>query len=187
MHVLPHSLPPNPAAGHHWTMPLMETSGHSQTSLYQSLVGSLLLYPGSWCITSCLCPPEVYFPVLCNFWQLCGGVNCNFLQEDLCHTQVCCTQSPCPCGSPQIDSRDYLHKRDSNTVLSQSLWSPWVFVRTWFVWALWASLAGMGFDFKHEFAPPTILLGLLLCPWTWDISSQPLQGPTAAAPAPNDK
>ena len=28
-----------------------------------------------------------------------------------------------------------------------------------FVWALWASLAGMGFDSKHDFAPPTILLG----------------------------
>ena len=32
----------------------------------------------------------------------------------------------------------------------------------------------MGFDSKHDFAPPTILLGLL-CPWTWDISSQSLQ------------
>ena len=33
----------------------------------------------------------------------------------------------------------------------------------------------MGFDSKREFAPPTILLGLLLCPWTWSISSQMLQ------------
>ena len=32
-------------------------------------------------------------------------------------------------------------------------------------------LDGMGFDSKHEFAPTTILLGLLLCPWTWGISS----------------
>ena len=23
-------------------------------------------------------------------------------QEGLCHTQVCCTQSPCPCGSPLL-------------------------------------------------------------------------------------
>ena len=30
-------------------------------------------------------------------------------------------------------------------------------------------------DSKREFAPPTILLGLLLCPWTWGISSQLLQ------------
>ena len=27
----------------------------------------------------------------------------------------------------------------------------------------------MGFDSKRDFAPPTILLGLLLCPWMWDI------------------
>ena len=34
---------------------------------------------------------------------------------------------------------------------------------------------GMGFDSKCEFAPPTVLLGLLLRPWVWGISSQPLQ------------
>ena len=38
-----------------------------------------------------------------------------------------------------------------------------------FVWALQASLVGMGFDSKCNFAPPIILLGLFLCPWTWDI------------------
>ena len=68
-------------------------------SLGQTLVWSLLLSPGSWCARSCLCPPRVYFPVLCKFWQLYGGVNGDLLQEGLCHTQVCCTQSPCPCGS----------------------------------------------------------------------------------------
>ena len=30
----------------------------------------------------------------------------------------------------------------------------------------------MGFESKHEFASPTILLGLLLHPWLWGISSQ---------------
>ena len=30
-------------------MPLLETPGHSRASLGQSLVGSLLLFPGSWC------------------------------------------------------------------------------------------------------------------------------------------
>ena len=29
----------------------------------------------------------------------------------------------------------------------------------------------MGFDSKCDFAPPTIFLGLLLCPWTWGNSS----------------
>ena len=31
------------------------------------------------------------------------------------------------------------------------------------------SLAGKGFDSKCDIAPPTILLGLLLSPWMWDI------------------
>ena len=38
---------PDPAAGHHQPMPPLETPGHSQASLAQSLVGSLLLSPGS--------------------------------------------------------------------------------------------------------------------------------------------
>ena len=64
----------------------------------------------------------------------------------------------------------YLCRRHSNTVLSQSLWGLWVLVCTRFVWALWASLAGMGFDSKCDFTLHIILLGLLLCPWRWGIS-----------------
>ena len=45
-----------------------------------------------------LCPLRVYFSVLCKFWQLYGGFNGDLLQEGLCHTQVCCTQSLCPCS-----------------------------------------------------------------------------------------
>ena len=88
---------PNPAAGRHWPKLLLETTGHSQASLGQSLVGSLLLSPGLWCTRLSLCLPRVYFPVLCKCWQRYGGVNGKLLQEGLCHTQVCCTQSPCPC------------------------------------------------------------------------------------------
>ena len=40
---------PDPTAGHHQPMPQLETPGHSQASWGQSLVGSLLLSPGSWC------------------------------------------------------------------------------------------------------------------------------------------
>ena len=50
----------------------------------------------------CLCPPRVFFPVLCKFWQLYGGVNHDLIQEGLCHTQVCYTQRPCSCGSPLL-------------------------------------------------------------------------------------
>ena len=40
--------------------------------------------------------------VLCKLWQLYGGINGDFLQEGLCHTQVYFTQSPCPCSSPLL-------------------------------------------------------------------------------------
>ena len=50
----------------------------------------------------CLCPPRVYFPVLCKFWQLYGGVSSDLLQEGLCHTRICCTQSPRSCSSPLL-------------------------------------------------------------------------------------
>ena len=46
---------PNPAAGHHRPMPLLETPGHPQASLCQSPVVSLLLSPGSWCTQGSVC------------------------------------------------------------------------------------------------------------------------------------
>ena len=126
----------------------------------------------------CVCSPRVYFPVLCKFWQLYGGVNGDLLQEGLCHTQASCTQSPCPCGSPLLicTSAGF-----AQTQFWLSLWGLWVLVHTKFVWALWAFLVGMGFESKHDFAPPTIFLGLLLCSWAWGISLQFLKHCTAAA------
>ena len=89
----------------------------------------------------------------------------------------------------------YLHKRCSNTVLSQSLWGPWVLVCTRFVWAFLASLVEMRFDSKCKFillpscwgfsfvlgcgvslhsCSSTYHLTGFLWPWTWSISSLPL-------------
>ena len=60
----------NPAAGHCRPMPLLETPGHSQASLCQSLVGSLLLSSGSWCTQGFVCAlQESVSPVLCKFWD----------------------------------------------------------------------------------------------------------------------
>ena len=108
---LPHSVPPTLQQATvdtclHWK--LLD----SQASLGQSLVGSLLLPPGSWCTQGFVCAlQESVSPVLCKFWWLYGGDNGDLLQEGLYHTQVCCIQSPCPCGRPLL----YLHRRHSNT------------------------------------------------------------------------
>ena len=92
---------PDPAGGHHQPMPPPETPGRSQASLSQSLVGSLLLSPGSWCTQGFVCALQKCVSlVLWNFWWFYGEINRDLLQKGLCHTQVCCAQSPCPCGRP---------------------------------------------------------------------------------------
>ena len=94
---------PNPAASHHRPMPLLESPGHFQQVWVSLFWGHccFLLGPGAH---KFLFVPSVrvYFPALCKSWQLYGVVNGNLLQEGPCHTQVCCTQSPCPCGSPLL-------------------------------------------------------------------------------------
>ena len=62
------SAPDPAAAGHcqHTSPP--ETPGHSQENLGQSLVGSLLLSPGSWCTQGFVCAlQESVSLVLCKF------------------------------------------------------------------------------------------------------------------------
>ena len=99
MHVLLPSVPPTLQQA---TMPTRD----SWTLLGKSgSVSCGVTAPFSWGLVHtgfCLCPPRVYFPVLCKFWQLCGGVNGDLLQEGLCHAQVSCTQSPCLCSSPLL-------------------------------------------------------------------------------------
>ena len=155
MQALQH-LVPRACSSHRQPTPMPETHVHSQASLCQSLVGSLLLSPGSWCTQgfvcalqesvsqSCVnsiirshCPPKsnslgfsvslpdpqvgksdvgprTFLTVWEFVWHNCstvcglsarhlyGGVNGDLLHEGLCHTQECCTQSPCPCGRPLL-------------------------------------------------------------------------------------
>ena len=141
---------PDPAAGHRQPMPPRETPGHSGPSLGQSLVGSLLPSPGSWCVQGSVCAlQESVSPVLCMFWQLHGGVNGNLLQEGICHTQVCFTQSPCPCSTPLLTRTS---AGDTQTQLclglcgvsgswcAQGLFEPTE--RLWRVWSLSLTTTG---------------------------------------------
>ena len=78
-----------------------------------------------------------------------------------CVTQICCSQSHCPWDRPLLTSA-------STEDTQKQVWLSLCGVsRSWcpqdFVWALWESLVGMGFDSKCNFAHPTVLLGVLLC------------------------
>ena len=165
----------NPSADHCWPTLAPETPGHSWVSLGQSLGChcSFILSPSVPKVL--FMPSQSLFPQSC---VSCGGSVVGYwwppsrglmLYPDLLY--------PEPLPLQQATADLYLHWRHPNIVLAQSLWDPWILVYTSFVWALWMSLAGMGFDAKCDFTPPTILLGLLLCPWTWVISSQMLQRP----------
>ena len=72
---------PDAAAGLCRPTPPPETPGHSWASLGQSLVGSQLHSPGSWCAQGFILPSKSFSPVLHKFWQLYGVVNGNLLQE----------------------------------------------------------------------------------------------------------
>ena len=101
---------PAPVAGHCCPVPLQET----QTQFWLSLCGDY----GSWCAQDFACAlQESVSPVLPKFWWLYGGVNCNLLQEGFCHTQVCSTQSPCPCSRPLLT---HTSKGDTQTLKDRS-------------------------------------------------------------------
>ena len=73
-HALLHSVPQPYTAGHCQRTPLL-IPGHSQATVGQSLMGSLLLSPGSWYAQGFVCAlQESVSFVLFKFWQLYGGV-----------------------------------------------------------------------------------------------------------------
>ena len=92
--------------------------------------------------------------ILCKFWQLNGRVNGDLLQEGLCHTKVYCTQSPCPCSSPLLTPTS---TGDTQTQFWLSLCGV---SGSWCTQGLFEPFENFWHDFKHDFAPPTVLLGL---------------------------
>ena len=78
----------------------------------KSAVGSLFLSPGSWCTRFCCALQESISQ------SYVSGVNGDFLQEHLCHTQVYYIQSPCPLSSPLLTRTS---SRDTQTQFYLSL------------------------------------------------------------------
>ena len=96
MHALLHSVPltlQQATANPCLRQRLLYTHGQVWVSLLWGHC-SFLLGPGIH--KFCFSLQESVSPVQCKFWRLYGGVNGELLQEGLCHTQVYCTQSPCP-------------------------------------------------------------------------------------------
>ena len=60
------SCAPVPTAGHFQPTPLQETLQHTQAGLAQSLVGSLLFSPGSWCAQDFVPSKSLCFPQSCG-------------------------------------------------------------------------------------------------------------------------
>ena len=84
-----------------------------------------------------------------------------------CVMHVCCRPCPFPHVRPPMPPRETL--KLLKACLAQFLWGLWVLVHTRFCLSHLSISGGYGFDSKCDFAPPTILLGYLLCPWKWSI------------------
>ena len=79
---------------------LLDTHGQVWVSLLWGHC-SFLLGPGAHKVL--FVPSKSLFPQSCvSSGCSMGGVDGSLLQEGLSHTQVCCTQSPCPCSSPLL-------------------------------------------------------------------------------------
>ena len=154
----PSSRPPptHTSTGDSWTL---------TTSLGQSLVGSLLLSPGFCCAQGSVCAlQESVFQSCVSSSGSMVGLLVTSCKRAYAIPRSAAARAP---ALRQAIADPHLCRRYSDTVLAQSLWGPCVLVCARYVWALWASLAGMGFDSKCDFTSPTILVGLLLCPCTW--------------------
>ena len=158
---------PNPAQGPWKPMPLPKIPGHSHASRGQSLVGSLLLSPGSWCAQGFVCALQVLFPQA----HVCSGGSMMGLMVTSSKRAYATPSS----AAPRAPAPAAVHCRPTppQETLKHRCLSPCgvsVLVCTRYVWALCMSLVGMGFDSKGDFTPPTVLLGFW--PWAWGISSK---------------
>ena len=160
MYTLLHSVPPTLQQA--TTQPHLqpETPGHSRASLGQSLVRSLLLSPGSWCAQGLFVPSKSLLPQSCISSVV--GLRPPPPRGLMSYPGLL---HPEPLHLWQAIDDPYLCRRHSKAGLAQSLWG--LLMHTRFCLSLRASLEGMGFDSKHDFIPPTILLGLPLFLWMW--------------------
>ena len=110
VHTLPHSAPLTLPAGHHQPMPpkrLLDTHRQVWVSLLWGYC-SFLLGPGVHKVL--FVPSKSLFPSPVSSGSSVVGLMATSSKRAYAihksaapsHTQICCTQSPCPCGSPLL-------------------------------------------------------------------------------------
>ena len=83
-----------------------------------------------WCNSSAVCG---------SAWWFYGGALVTYSKRAYaaCRmSQVCCSQSPCPCGRPLLTYTSQETLKHSKAGLAQSLWGLWDWWTQSFVWAL---------------------------------------------------
>ena len=156
VHTLLNSVPPlcirplltHASARDSWTL-----SGKSGSVC---LVGTLLLSPGSWCTQGFVCALQESVSQFCGSsgGSMVGLIVTSSKTAHATHRSAA-PRAPAPLAGhcwPVSPQETLWH---SKAGLTQSLWDLLVHTR---VWVLQVSLAGVRFDSKHDFAPPTILL-----------------------------
>ena len=149
MQALPHSVPPTLQQATNDPLlcqRLLDTHGQVSVSLPRGHCSSLL-GPGAYKVL--FVPSKTLFPQSCvSSGDSVMGLTATSSKRAYATPRSAAPRAPGHCWP--IPLQETLN---SNTVLTQSLWGLWVPVHTRFVWALWASLAGKGFDAKGDLWP----------------------------------
>ena len=146
MSVLLHSVSPTL---HRPTL-LLETPRHSQASLGQSPVGSLLLIPGCWCTQGSVCALQEPISQSCvSSGSSMVGLMVTSSKRTYAITRSTSPRAPAPVAGHCWPVPPQETLRHSSVSVSVGSRGPHAYK----FWALWASLVGMGFDSKHDFAP----------------------------------
>ena len=118
-----------------WPMLLLKTPRHSQASLDQSLVGSLLLSSGSWCAQGLFVPSKCLFLESCVSY---GGSMLGLMVTSSKSAYAIPRSGALRAPAPEAGHSwpEPLQEMLRHTALAQSLWGLWVLVCTRFIWAL---------------------------------------------------
>ena len=163
MHVLLRSVPP--------TLQQATTDAHLRWKLpaTRRQVSCEVTVPGSWCTRFCFARQESVSSVLCKFWLLYGGLMATSCKRTYAIPAPRASVLAADHRQPVRPQETLKHSSVSVSVGSLGPGAHKVCLSP-------LSISGRSrFNSKHEFAPPTVLLGLRLCPCAWGISSQPLQ------------